>query len=81
MKMEKRKLIKFSNYSLCVTLPKWVIKELKWQKGEVVNLQVDENKGEIVIKKGSSTTKEKLADKLPDDKQTKSSSKNKKTRW
>jgi len=79
--MEKRKLIKFSNYSLCVTLPKWVIKELKWQKGEVVNLQVDENKGEIVIKKGSSTTKEKLADKLPDDKQTKSSSKNKKTRW
>ena len=81
MKMEKRKLIKFSNYSLCVTLPKWVNKELKWQKGEVVNLQVDENKGEIVIKKGSSTTKEKLADKLPDDKQTKSSSKNKKTRW
>jgi len=79
--MEKRKLIKFSNYSLCVTLPKWVIKELKWQKGEVVNLQVDENKGEIVIKKGSSTTKEKLADKLPDDKQAKSSSKNKKTRW
>lgn len=50
-KTEERKLIKFSNYSLCVTLPKWVIKELKWNKGDVVKLVVDNKKGEILIRK------------------------------
>jgi bifunctional DNA-binding transcriptional regulator/antitoxin component of YhaV-PrlF toxin-antitoxin module len=51
MEGEKRKLIKFSNYSLCITLPKWVIKKLKWEKGEEVNLFVDDEKGEILISK------------------------------
>ena len=55
MEGEKRKLIKFSNYSLCVTLPKWVIKELKWKKGDVVDMDVNETKGEITISKGKKT--------------------------
>lgn len=62
---ENRKLIKFSNYSLCVTLPKWVIKELKWGKGDTVKLFVDEKKGEILIKKdGNSSETKKKAEKL-----------------
>lgn len=56
MESENRKLIKFSNYSLCVTLPKWVIKELKWVKGDIVKLVVDEKKGEILIKKDTKST-------------------------
>jgi len=51
MESENRKLIKFSNYSLCVTLPKSVIRELKWNKGDVVKMAVDEKNGEILIKK------------------------------
>ncbi|MFA7244360.1 MAG: AbrB/MazE/SpoVT family DNA-binding domain-containing protein [Patescibacteria group bacterium] len=52
MQTEKRKLIKFSNYSLCVTLPKWVIRELKWNKGDLVNMEVDSDGGTIHISKG-----------------------------
>jgi antitoxin component of MazEF toxin-antitoxin module len=53
MESEDRKLIKFSNYSLCVTLPKWIIKKLKWNKGDIVKMVVNEEKGEILIKKGT----------------------------
>ena len=49
MEVEKRKLIKFSNYSLCVTLPKWVIKTLDWKKGDYVNLEINADSGKIVI--------------------------------
>jgi len=56
---ENRKLIKFSNYSLCVTLPKSVIRKLKWGKGDVVRLVVNEDKGEILIRKGLRVPKEK----------------------
>jgi antitoxin component of MazEF toxin-antitoxin module len=49
MEAEKRKLIKFSNYSLCVTLPKWVIRELKWKKGDLVNMEVDTENGKIIV--------------------------------
>ncbi|OIN89760.1 hypothetical protein CO019_01235 [Candidatus Berkelbacteria bacterium CG_4_9_14_0_2_um_filter_42_30] len=56
---EDRKLIKFSNYSLCVTLPKWVIRKLKWGKGDVVRMIVNENKGEILIRKGLRIPREK----------------------
>ena len=59
MESEDRKLIKFSNYSLCVTLPKWVIKKLNWEKGDVVRMTVNENKGEILIRKGLRIPKEK----------------------
>ena len=52
MEGEKRKLIKFSNYSLCVTLPKWVIKELDWKKGDVIDMEVDKKNWKIIISKG-----------------------------
>lgn len=79
MEPESRKLIKFSNYSLCVTLPKWVIKELKWGKGDVVKMFVDEKKGEILIKKDPAEEKIK-SDKVSQDKNTKPKS-TKKSRW
>ena len=64
MESENRKLIKFSNYSLCVTLPKSVTRKLKWDKGDVVQMVVDEKKGEILIKKAHvAKTENKLAKK------------------
>ena len=63
MEGEKRKLIKFSNYSLCVTLPKWIIKELKWKKGDVVDMDVDEKNGKITIFKGKKTKNKSVAKK------------------
>lgn len=58
MEEEKRKLIKFSNYSLCVTLPKSVIKNLNWKKGDLVNLEIDSKSGKIII---SGNKKNKLS--------------------
>ena len=78
MESENRKLIKFSNYSLCVTLPKSVIRELKWNKGDVVKMQVDEKKGEILITKNTAT-KEQPSKKLAET--TKQSTADKKSRW
>jgi len=59
MEVEKRKLIKFSNYSLCVTLPKWVILDLKWKKGDLVNMEVDSENGKIIITSGRKTPSSK----------------------
>ena len=52
MEVEKRKLIKFSNYSLCITLPKWLVKKLSWDKGDEVDVVVDEENGKLIISKG-----------------------------
>lgn len=79
METEERKLIKFSNYSLCVTLPKWVIKELKWNKGDIVKMLVDERKGEILIKKGTSSEKVKSEKALSV--KTEKTKSTKKSRW
>ncbi len=49
MEVEKRKLIKFSNYSLCITLPKWVIKKMDWDKGDEVDVEIDEDNGRLII--------------------------------
>lgn len=38
----KRKLIKFSNYSFCLTLPKFAVERLGWKKGEEVEVEFDE---------------------------------------
>ena len=51
MEAEKRKLIKFSNYSLCITLPKWLLRNLEWNKGDEVNVEVDELNGKLIISK------------------------------
>lgn len=36
-----RKLIKFSNYSYCITLPKQAVAELGWKKGETLEVDFD----------------------------------------
>lgn len=46
---EKRRLIKFSNYSMCVTLPKWVIDQLGWQKGDYLTVVTDVKQGKITL--------------------------------
>lgn len=63
MEAEKRKLIKFSNYSLCITLPKWIVRKLNWQAGEDINVFVDEKAQRIIVsKKSKPGTQENSAD-------------------
>ncbi len=50
---EKRRLIKFSNYSMCVTLPKWVIDQLEWKKGDELVLHTDIKTGKITLHKNA----------------------------
>lgn len=52
---EKRRLIKFSNYSMCVTLPKWVIDQLEWKKGDQLTLVTDVKQGKITLFKEEPT--------------------------
>ena len=54
-----RKLIKFSNYSLCVTLPKSITRELDWKKGDIVNLDIDPKGGSITVFKGEKSKETK----------------------
>jgi len=49
--VSKRKIIKFSNYSLCVTLPKKIVDEMSLSKGDLVEISIDKNKNGIIIKK------------------------------
>lgn len=60
MRGEERKLIKFSNYSLCVTLPKSVVTQLKWKKGDIVRLIINEKTKEIVISKNKQKQDKKI---------------------
>ena len=57
MKESVRKLIKFSNYSLCITLPKKILSSLDWNKGDTMHLKIDSKKGSIVITKGEPVKK------------------------
>lgn len=43
----KRSLIKFSNYSLCVTLPKTMLNKLGLDKGDEVSITM--RRGKIII--------------------------------
>lgn len=47
MKEYKRRLIKFSNYSLCVTLPKAMLDKLDLGKGDEVTISM--KRGKIII--------------------------------
>ena len=48
----KRHLIKFSNYSFCITLPKKAIDALGWKKGEEIDVNFDARKKQITVIKG-----------------------------
>lgn len=50
---DQRRLIKFSNYSMCVTIPKWVVDQLQWQKGDLLTLDTDIKQGKIILYKAS----------------------------
>lgn len=54
-KTEKRRLIKFSNYSMCITLPKWVVDQLEWKKGDELTLTTDIKHGKITLYKDASS--------------------------
>jgi bifunctional DNA-binding transcriptional regulator/antitoxin component of YhaV-PrlF toxin-antitoxin module len=45
----KRRLIKFSNYSFCITLPKKAVEQLGWGKGEEVEVDFDPKTKKIVV--------------------------------
>lgn len=47
MKQYKRKLIKFSHYSLCVTIPKNILDRLDLNRGDEVAIEL--RRGKIVI--------------------------------
>ncbi|MBI3261217.1 AbrB/MazE/SpoVT family DNA-binding domain-containing protein [Candidatus Berkelbacteria bacterium] len=40
-KKNRRRLISFSNYSICITLPKKALEELGWHKGTEVDINVN----------------------------------------
>jgi antitoxin component of MazEF toxin-antitoxin module len=47
----KRSLIKFSNYSLCVTLPKAMLNKLNLDKGDEVMISM--KRGKIILEPGT----------------------------
>jgi len=71
----KRKLIKFSNYSFCLTLPKFAIERLGWKKGEEVEVEFDE--GTEVIKVYKMSKREKRDEQDKREKQVKAAKSNK----
>ncbi len=46
----KRKLIKFSNYSLCVTLPKKLLTELGLERSDTVEIEYDAKKRSLILR-------------------------------
>lgn len=47
----KRRLIKFSNYSFCITLPKKAVAALGWEKGENIEVVFNSRNKTIVVSK------------------------------
>ena len=59
----KRRLIKFSNYSFCITLPKKALATLGWEKGENVEVVFDSRKKTIVVSKDNEPVRGKKIEK------------------
>lgn len=57
----KRKLIKFSNYSFCITLPKKAVEALGWTKGEEVEVNFESRSKRIIVNKNSKTQIQKIS--------------------
>lgn len=51
----KRNLIKFSNYSLCVTLPKAMLNKLNLDKGDEMKITL--KRGKLIIEPSTSNSK------------------------
>lgn len=52
-KSVKRRLISFSNYSTCITLPKKALEKLGWRRGDLVTIDVDFHRGEMRLHRGA----------------------------
>jgi antitoxin component of MazEF toxin-antitoxin module len=61
----RRSLIKFSNYSLCVTLPKTMLKKMSLDKGDDVLITM--RRGKIILEPIVGGTKEDIANGDQDD--------------
>jgi bifunctional DNA-binding transcriptional regulator/antitoxin component of YhaV-PrlF toxin-antitoxin module len=46
-----RKIFQTGKYSYIITLPKDIIKHLGWQRGEIVEIELDHTKKGLCIKK------------------------------
>ncbi len=46
-----RKIFQTGKYSYIITLPKEIIKYLGWQRGEIVEVELDNAKKRLIIKK------------------------------
>ena len=46
-----RKIFQTGKYSYIITLPKEIIKHLGWQRGEIVEVELDNAKKRLCIKK------------------------------
>lgn len=44
-----RKIIKFSNYSSCLTLPKEAVQELGWDVGTDLEVRLDAKKARLIV--------------------------------
>lgn len=64
-KSVKRRLISFSNYSTCLTLPKKALEKLGWRRGELISVDVDFGKGQMVLRRGGSRTIEGSKTEVP----------------
>ena len=78
---ETRRLIKFSNYSMCVTLPKWVIDQLGWKKGDELTLTSNIKEGKITLFKSNKPKRVIKENRSKDDDKEDSSQATPKLRW
>lgn len=53
---------------MCITLPKWVIDQLEWKKGDELTLTTDVKQGKITLYKRDNTPedKEDMAEEQPE---------------
>lgn len=51
-KSVKRRLISFSNYSTCLTLPKKALEKLGWRRGDLITVDVDFGKSQMLLRRG-----------------------------
>ncbi|MDP2685033.1 MAG: AbrB/MazE/SpoVT family DNA-binding domain-containing protein [bacterium] len=47
----RRKLFQTGKYSYVVTIPKDLVKELGWQKGDMLEVDFNKTKKQVIVKK------------------------------
>ncbi len=49
-----RQIIRFSNYSLCITLPKEFVDQLNWHQGDRINFQLNPQSKQLILSENNS---------------------------